>query len=117
MVNEALAADKVLKEKGIGCEIIKVSRLDSIPIPMVMDSLKKTGRLIVSEESCSAGCFGEHILAMAQQEKIVLKNAELLNLGNGIVTHGTVEELRALYGIDGTGIAKTAVSMFDFAEK
>jgi len=116
MVNEAFGAAKILKEKGITCDVIKLSRLDDVPLPVVMNSLRRTGRLIVPEESCSAGCVGEHILAVCQQDKLMLKETKLLNLGDGIVTHGTVEELRALYGIDSSGIAKAALSMLGYSE-
>lgn len=113
MINEALAAARILKKQGVSCDVIKLSAANDMPLPVVMDSLRKTGRLIVPEESCSAGCVGKHILSLCQQDKIELKNLKLLNLGDGIVTHGTVEELRALYGIDGNGIADAAISMLE----
>ena len=113
LVNEALAAAEVLKAEGIRCDVIKLSRLDDVAIPMVMDSLRKTGRLIVPEESCSAGCVGERILSLSQQEKITLDGVRLLNLGDGIVTHGTVDQLRALYEIDCDGIVKAVKSMMN----
>ena len=113
LVNEALAAANRLQAQGIKCEVIKLSRLDDIPIPLVMNSLRKTGKLIIPEESCSAGCVGEHIMAECQRENIHLDSACLLNLGNGIVTHGTVEELRALYGIDCNGIVEAAKTMMN----
>jgi len=111
LVNEALAAADSLEMSGVTCDVIKLSRLDDIPLPVVMNSLRKTGRLIVPEESCGAGCVGEHILAVCQQENIHLDSVKLLNLGDGIVTHGSVEKLRALYEIDGIGIANAALSM------
>lgn len=111
MVNEALRAAENLEENGITCDVIKLSRLDDIPLPVVTESLRKTGRLIVPEENCAAGSVGEHVLSLCEQEGIRLDGVKLLNLGDGIVTHGTVDRLKALYGIDGSGIAKTALSM------
>lgn len=116
MINEALTAAEFLEENGVSCDVIKLSRLDDIPLPAVMDSLRKTGRLIVPEENCGAGCVGEHILSLCQQEGVRLDGVKLLNLGDGIVTHGTVDQLRTLYGIDSSGIAKTALSMVKATE-
>lgn len=113
LVNEALAAAELLKKQGISCDMIKLSRLDDIAIPMVMDSLRKTGRLVVPEECCGAGCIGERVLALTQQENISLSDVRLLNLGDGIVSHGTVEQLRALYGIDCSGIVEAVKSMMN----
>lgn len=113
LINEALTAAELLQKKGIDCEIIKLSRVDDVELPVVLESLRKTKRLIVPEESCEAGCVGEHILSMCQMENITLEQTKLLNLKDGIIVHGRVEQLRTIYEIDGTGIAKAVLSMFD----
>ena len=117
MVNEAMGAADILEQRGIGCEVIKLSRLDHIPLPMVMDSLRKTSKLLVPEESCGAGCVGERILALCQEESVNLAEARLLNLGEGIVTHGTVEQLRKMYDLDRDGIVKAVLCMLNIADK
>lgn len=113
MTNEALEAADILRKKGVGCEVIKLSRVDDIDLPIVLGSLRKTGRLIVPEETCEAGCVGERILALCQKEQVFLRNAKLLNLKDGIVVHGSVEQLRELYELNGCGIANAAVSMMN----
>ena len=45
-----------------------------------------------------------------------MDGALLLNLGGGIVPHGTVEELKALYALDGNGIAYGVLSLLDRME-
>jgi len=111
LINEAMKAAEILQEKGIFCDVIKLSRIDDMELPKTMESLRKTGRLIIAEEACAAGCVGEHLMAVCEEQNVVLKDAALLNLGEGIVPHGTVEELRGLYGLDGNGIAYAALSM------
>lgn len=112
LTNEALAAAELLQKKGIYCDVIKLSRVDDIELPLVLESLRKTKRLIVPEESCEAGCVGEHLLSLCQKEQISLEESRLLNLKDGIVIHGSVEQLRAIYELDGNGIANAALSMF-----
>lgn len=116
LVNEVLTAAEILKEKGISCDVIKLSRLDDIDIPVVLHSLEKTRNILVPEEVCSSGCVGEHILAICQEKKIPLQNAKLLNLKDGVITHGTVEQLRSLYGIDREGIVNAVMSMLGCAD-
>ena len=65
------------------------------------------------EETADAGCVGSRILAACGERGIVLSAARCLNLGQGIVPQGTVEQLRALYALDGNGIAYAALSMLD----
>ena len=117
MVNEVLAAAEKLAQNGISCEVIKLSRLDDIALPMVMASLQKTGKLFIAEEACSAGCVGERILSLCVEQGVQLKSAQLLNLGDGIVCHGTVEQLRAEYGIDGDGIFRAVESVINDFDK
>ena len=116
LTNEVLKAADALCARAVSCEVIKLSRLDDIELPVLMKSLRKTGRLIVPEESCEAGCVGEHILSLCQQEKVHLQDVRLLNLGNGIVVHGSVDELRKMYALDGEGIAHAALSMLGKAD-
>ncbi len=106
LTNEVLQAAQLLEAQGIGCEVIKLARLEDLPLPMVMESVKRTGKLLVPEEACGAGCVGERLLAMCQAEGVKLQSACLLNLGDGIVEHGSVEELRKQYQLDAEGIAK-----------
>ena len=79
---------------------------------MTGDSLKKaelelakTGALLVAEESAARGGLGGRILAACADRGIVLRGARLLDLGSGIVTHGSVAELRAMLSLDAAGIA------------
>lgn len=113
MIDSVLEAAKLLQSYGITCDIIRLTRLDG-PIPdAVFASLEKTGRFLMPEEAADAGCVGKRILAQCAQKGVTLSAAACLNLRDGIVTQGSVEELRALYALDGKGIAYAALSMLD----
>ena len=73
-----------------------------------MKSLNKTGRLLVSEDVCSAGCVGDRVLAEAGLRSVKLRRAKLINLGEGLVTHGSVPELMKLCGLDAEGLTSAA---------
>lgn len=116
LTNEVLMAADILNNCGVGCEVVKLSRLDDVELPVLMNSLRKTGKLIVPEECCNAGCVGERILSICQMDNVHLQEARLINLNDGIVVHGTVNELRKLYALDADGIAHTALSMLGKAD-
>ena len=111
LINEALEAAQLLEEKGISAEVIKLSQLQDFAMPVTLDSLRKTGKVIVVEETCQAGAMGERILSLREESGVHLQKSWLLNLQDGIVPHGTVKELRRLWGIDALAIACTAEKM------
>lgn len=108
LVNEVLPAARRLDERGISAEIIKLGKLKPNDFALTLKSLQKTGRLLVVEEVCAAGCVGEQLLAQVEQGQIPLSGVHLLNLGSGIVAHGAVSELWHEYHLDREGIVQAA---------
>ena len=111
MINEVLNAADMLQSRGISVEIIKLGMIAPNSFEQCISSVRKTGRLLVAEEVCSVGCVGSALLAAISVAGVELKAAELLNLGNGIVRHGTVDELRRETGIDAAAIAAAGCEM------
>ncbi len=111
MVNNALECARILQEHGVSAEVIKLGIIKPNGLETTLASLKKTGRLIVPEESCAPGCMGERILALCAQQGIELRAARLINLGDGIVPQGSVAELWRDYGLDAQSIADAAMQL------
>ena len=111
MVNEALDAADTLALEGCSAEIVKLGAAFPNAYDLSIASAVKTGRLIVPEEVCRAGCIGSAILMRAAEKGCEIPQVSLLNLGEGIVTHGTVAQLRRDFGIDAAAIARTAAEM------
>lgn len=113
MTNEVLDAAERLAAEGISAEVIKLSMIKPPDFDLVMRSLRKTGKLLISEDVCEAGCVGSRILEEAAINEIHVRAAKLLNLGEGIVPHGTVAELLRDFGLDADGIVSAAMEMMD----
>lgn len=113
MTNEVLDAAERLAAEGISAEVIKLSMIKPPDFDLVMRSLRKTGKLLISEDVCEAGCVGSRILEEAAINEIHVRAAKLLNLGEGIVPHGTVAELLHDFGLDADGIVSAAMGMMD----
>lgn len=111
MINQVLAAAASLEKLGLSAEIIKIGQIKPNDFRETLASLRKTGRLIAAEDVCAPGSVGEQIAAAAAENGILLKEIDLINLGEGIVTHGTVEELLHDYGLDAEGILRSAVKI------
>ena len=111
LINEALSAADSLEDKGLSADVIKINRIAGDVYPLVMDSLKKTGRLVMAEEVCAADCLGTSILAQAEIQDVCLKKAALLNLGDGILPHGDRQLLLRDRYLDAQAIAEAAIAL------
>ena len=111
MINNVLAAADLLEKKGIRCEVLKIGYAAPLKTEKILDSLRKTGFFLMAEDVCAPGCLGEKILARAEQMSILLKGSRLLNLGEGILPHGSVKELLQACGLDEAGIARSALNL------
>lgn len=108
MINEALKARELLASAGISAEIVKLGAIKPNNFEITLNSLRKTGRLIVSEDVCSSGCVGGRIMSSVAENGLALRGHRLLNLGEGLVPQGTVAELLRDTGLDAQGIVEAA---------
>jgi 1-deoxy-D-xylulose-5-phosphate synthase len=111
LINQALAAAEMLLERGITAEVVKLNLINPLDEKTVLASLERTGRLLVAEDACSAGSVGGRLMSAVAASGLVLQGARLLNLGSGIVTHGTVEELLGLNSLDARGLVAAALEL------
>ncbi len=63
MIIKSLEAAEELSRHGISCEIVDPRTLVPLDINLLVDSVKKTGRLIVVSEACSRGSVASDISA------------------------------------------------------
>ncbi len=112
MVNEALAAADALAADGVSAEVIRLGLIRPLDPTAILESVKKTGALLSAEEVCAAGSVGGR-LAAALEKYGVPARVKTLDLGAGVVQHGSVAELRARCGIDAAGIARAAKALLE----
>ena len=107
MIGEMLKAAEELASRNISAEVVKLSEIDGDVFPLVRQSLEKTGRMIIAEEVCAAGSIGMVLSAQAARAGIPVQTA-LLNLGEGIVPHGSREQLMRDFQIDAATVVQEA---------
>ena len=100
MTGEVLAAAEQLAEEGIQVEVIKLNQLIPLVPELVLQSVRKTKRLLVAEEVIAAGDIGTSLAALAEEAGLPLRKLILLNAGNQFVPHGTIPQLRERLGIN-----------------
>lgn len=110
MINTVLKLADMLADAGINAEIVKINSLAPLCMAEILASVKKTGKLFTAEDVCDADCIGRQLLAGIAENGLCVK-ASVNNLGDGIVAHGTVDELRRDCGLDADSLYKKAVSL------
>jgi 2-oxoisovalerate dehydrogenase E1 component len=70
MVHKALAAAQELTKQGIEVEIVDPRTLVPFDKETVINSIKKTGRLVIATEDCKTGSVGAEMAAIVSEEAI-----------------------------------------------
>ncbi|MBA7595686.1 2-oxoisovalerate dehydrogenase subunit beta [subsurface metagenome] len=82
MVQRAISASKELKKEGISVEILDPRTLKPYDKKTIIESIKKTGKVIIVHEACKTSGFGAEIAAMiSESEAFDYLDAPIKRLG------------------------------------
>ncbi len=68
MVHRSISAAKKLEKEGISVEVIDPRTLVPLDIDTIIESVKKTGRLVIVAEDCKTGGIGAEIAAIVADD-------------------------------------------------
>ena len=105
-INALLEAADRLEGGGISAEVVKLNAVTPSPRGVLFESVKKTGMLLIAEESMDHNCVGRRVTADLSLHGITTRKITLLNLGDKIPPQGTVEQLRRMNGLDAESIVQ-----------
>lgn len=115
-VDAVLEAANRLESEGVRVEVIKLNHLTTTDWSLVLDSAGKTGRVLVAEECVQQGSVGQKIATALALSGVTISRLVLCNIGDRFVTHGAVNELRRLCGLDPESIYQKAREVLDRRE-
>ncbi len=101
MVNNALTAAQMLSEQGIEVSVIRLTRLTPLPVSELSAAIAGCEKVYIVEEAADASSIHHEIAWQLPQHRF-----SCINLGNEYVTHGKVDELYRLKGLDAPSIAE-----------
>lgn len=107
LVWNALEACKVLKEKGVSAEVIDIHTIKPLDESAVIDSVKKTRRVVTAEEHQRNGGLGDSI-AQLLARKFPLP-IEMVAIDDQFGESGKPEELLKKFGLDVPDIVEAAL--------
>lgn len=100
MVQEALNAAASLKNEGIDVAVVNTGRIWPFPVSAVKKIAKEYPAVITIEEGVYNGSFGEYA-------KSISGKVTAMTYPTKFIEHGSVNEIRAKYGMDAQGIVNT----------
>lgn len=111
LVDELLSAADVLESHGIKAEVIQLNRIAPLNAETVLDSVRRTWRLLVLEDCVETGSIGQQLSAELSRAGIAPRDLILKNLRRSFVGQGTVAQLRAAAGIDSAAVVSAVLEV------
>ena len=109
MVQAALEAAETLAEAGIDAEVINIHTVKPLDEDIIVESAKKTGRVVTCEEHSVIGGLGDAVCAaLAERHPVPVKK---VGVNDVFGESGPAVDLLHKYGLDAEGVA-TAVKEF-----
>ena len=103
-VPEALAAADLLAEKGCDAEVINIHTIKPLDTELILQSAKKTGRVVTAEEHWIAGGLGSAVAEVLSENYPV--KLTRIGINDTFGESGPAGELIKKYGLDAEGICK-----------
>jgi pyruvate dehydrogenase E1 component beta subunit len=82
VVNEALVAARKLEEQGLTVEVIDLRSIQPLDLATILESVKKTGRLIVASDDVKSGGIGSEIAAAIVEEAFDSLDAPIVRVAS-----------------------------------
>lgn len=109
LVWESLIAAAELEKEGISCEVINIHTIKPLDEEIILNSVKKTGKIVTAEEHNILGGLGESVARVLAQ-KLPTKQA-FVAVEDKFGESGTPFELMKKYGIDSTAVIEKVKSL------
>ena len=81
MINDALSAAEKLTGEGISVEVVDPLTLSPLDKETILNSVKKTGKLVIAHEAVKTGGFGGEIAAVVAEEALDYLDAPIKRVG------------------------------------
>ncbi|MDR1062165.1 MAG: 1-deoxy-D-xylulose-5-phosphate synthase [Clostridiales bacterium] len=109
-LDAAAGAARLLREAGVGAELISARFVKPLDEDLIAGSVEKTGRLVVAEDGCVAGGFGSAVLECLSRRGAAFAS-RLCGFPDEPVPHGRRGDILAEYGLSAESICEQALSL------
>lgn len=100
MVARAKEVADILKEKhNISAGVINARFLRPLDDKLILESAKKTKKIITIEDNVACGGFGSNILSLINKNKLEGIEVDILGYPDEFIKQGKTEEIEDIYGL------------------
>ena len=115
MVHKALTVAKEMEEEGIGIEVIDPRTLCPLDKETIINSFKKTGKLIIVDEGNKIGNFGSEVASIIAEEAVGYIQAPIIKVTAPHVPVPYSPVLEKFYIPNEEGIKKAVHKVLEYA--
>ena len=112
-VYPALDAAKELDKQGFSATVVNARFVKPLDEHLILSLAAKHGRILTVEENVLAGGFGSGVLELLADRNLFGITVKRCGIPDIFVEHGTQDILRKKYGLDATGILKSALAILE----
>lgn len=113
MVSKAICVAKEIEKTGKTVEVINARFLKPLDTENIIKSIEKTKNVITIEDNVLENGLGSHIKNLIIDNNIKDVKFKAFSWKDEFITHGKVEELEKLYGLDEENIIKQIKESFN----
>lgn len=112
MMNHAISAADRLKEEGIDVELIDLRTISPIDKDTILESVAKTGRLVIAHEAVKQGGVGGEVAAIVAEEGIDYLDAPIVRVGAPFTPVPFARSLEQAYKVTSDDIYEKVKAIF-----
>ena len=105
LTDNALSAAKILSAHGVEVAVLRLTRIEPVPMDLLAGYLQPYKYVLIAEETCEDAGVGDALMC-GLTARINGCNFLKLDLGKQYVTHGALDALYASCGLDANSIAR-----------
>lgn len=112
MVDKALEASAILEKEGISAEVIDIRTLVPLDMETILQSIKKTGKVVVTSQEVTRSGYASEISALIQEQAFDWLDAPILRLGAPDSIPPSAQNLEKLFLPDAEKLIKLIKKIF-----
>lgn len=111
MVERAVEVSQILEKTGIDAEIINVRFIKPLDKETILNSIKKTKKVITIEDGILKGGLGSSVIELINNSKVENIKVKTFGYDDCFVKHGNVKDIEEKYNLTAKQIAKVLEAM------
>ena len=108
----ALEAAEKLADFGIDCGVVNPLFVKPLDVELLLDTARRTGRIVTIEENVLAGGFGSAVLEVLAEAGLHDVSVHRIGMPDSFVEHGTADAQRHELYLDAEGIVEQVLTAF-----